>query len=302
MKLYAPKYYCDFVCIADKCRHSCCIGWEIDVDGEAMKKYRSQTDGYGEKIISTIDETDTPHFRLDENERCPHLDESGLCKIISELGDGFLCDICREHPRFYNDTQHFREVGLGMSCEAACKLILSSDEYCIRTVLGEVDGEGTPSELDTLELRSRLYAILSDRRIPYKDRLSLIYAEFGVSPAEFADSEWRTLLCSLEYLSPSNRDKFCIYSSSAQPNEKWDCTLERALAYFIFRHCTECFDQDEYRCALGFCLFCERLLASLICADNTQDECEVAELARTLSEEIEYSEENTSAIKDSFYI
>ena len=25
MKLFAPKYYKNFVCIADRCRHSCCI-------------------------------------------------------------------------------------------------------------------------------------------------------------------------------------------------------------------------------------------------------------------------------------
>ena len=31
MKLYAPKYYNEFKCIADKCTHSCCVGWEIDM-------------------------------------------------------------------------------------------------------------------------------------------------------------------------------------------------------------------------------------------------------------------------------
>ena len=32
MKLIAPDYYNKFSCIADKCRHSCCVGWEIDID------------------------------------------------------------------------------------------------------------------------------------------------------------------------------------------------------------------------------------------------------------------------------
>ena len=30
MTVTVPSYYKDFKCIADKCRHSCCIGWEID--------------------------------------------------------------------------------------------------------------------------------------------------------------------------------------------------------------------------------------------------------------------------------
>ena len=99
MKLYAPEYYRQFACIADKCSHNCCIGWEIDIDPDTMRKYRSLTDGYGGRIIKTIDETDTPHFRLAVGERCPHLDERGLCRIISSLGDGYLCDICREAGR-----------------------------------------------------------------------------------------------------------------------------------------------------------------------------------------------------------
>ena len=71
---------------------------------------------------------------------------------------------------------------------------------------------------------------------------------------------------------------------------------ERALAYFIFRHCSEVFDADEYSAALGFCLFCEKLLASLIVSENAENEGDVIELARILSEEIEYSEENTEAL------
>ena len=32
MRLFAPRYYLDFKCIADKCENSCCVVWEIDVD------------------------------------------------------------------------------------------------------------------------------------------------------------------------------------------------------------------------------------------------------------------------------
>ena len=102
MKLYAPSYYKDFVCIADKCQHSCCIGWEIDIDDESARKYATLDTDYGQCINSSIDFDDIPHFRLGDDERCPHLADSGLCNIICELGEDFLCDICREHPRFYN--------------------------------------------------------------------------------------------------------------------------------------------------------------------------------------------------------
>ena len=34
-----PDYYPLFRCIADRCRHNCCIGWEIDVDGDSLAAY-----------------------------------------------------------------------------------------------------------------------------------------------------------------------------------------------------------------------------------------------------------------------
>ena len=37
MKEYIPDYYKDFQCIADKCKDSCCIGWEIMIDSKSYK-------------------------------------------------------------------------------------------------------------------------------------------------------------------------------------------------------------------------------------------------------------------------
>ena len=44
MKLIAPDYYAHFACIAGACHHSCCIGWEIDIDSDTLHYYQ-QLDG-----------------------------------------------------------------------------------------------------------------------------------------------------------------------------------------------------------------------------------------------------------------
>ncbi|MBE6618041.1 MAG: hypothetical protein E7627_08930 [Ruminococcaceae bacterium] len=294
MKLYAPKYYKEFICIADKCQHSCCIGWEIDIDPDTMEKYTDARCDYSDKIRESIDTADTPHFRLCANERCPHLDEQGLCRIIRKLGEEYLCDICREHPRFYNDTPRGKEVGLGMSCEEACRLILTSDDYCEITEIGEICGEECDS-FDTLPLRDKVYSILSDGAVPYPERIKKIHEEFGISPSALTDEDWRYLLDNLEYLDESHRELFAGYSSDLSTPAEFELPLERALAYFIFRHCTEAEDALEFRDALGFCLLCERLIASV-----AKSGYEIFEVARTVSEEIEYSEDNTEAIKIEF--
>lgn len=293
MKLYAPKYYKDFVCIADKCRHSCCIGWEIDIDDKTAKKYAALKDGYGKIIKESVDFEDTPHFKLKENDRCPHLSESGLCNIILNLGDSCLCDICREHPRFYNYTSRGKEVGLGMSCEAAARIILNSDEYTEMIELGKVNGEPEPSEIDTIALREKIYSLLSDDSVPYTEKLQTIYGAFGVSPSVHTDAEWCEILDSLEYLDEAHKELFAKYSSDISTPRQLEKPLSRALAYFIYRHTSEAYDEADFIVSLGFCLFAERLIAS-IASDN------VEESARIISEELEYSEENTEAIKTHF--
>ena len=62
--LRAPAYYPRFSCIADKCRHSCCIGWEIDIDSDTLQTYAGMADGYGKTIRASIDPSETPHFQL----------------------------------------------------------------------------------------------------------------------------------------------------------------------------------------------------------------------------------------------
>ena len=125
-----PSYYLQFKCIADQCRHSCCVGWEIDVDERTLARYRALSGEMGDKIAASIEENeDGAHFRLGEGERCPHLAENGLCRIITALGEGYLCDICREHPRFYHECGGVWECGLGLACEEAARLVLDTENY-----------------------------------------------------------------------------------------------------------------------------------------------------------------------------
>jgi lysine-N-methylase len=300
MKLYAPSYYQKFRCIADRCRHSCCIGWEIDIDEQTCARYARLDTPYATDIRASMQrEGDVSHFRLAAHDRCPHLNEQGLCRIILNCGEGYLCDICREHPRFYHQTARGMEMGLGMACEEAARIILTSDDYAAFVEVETLDGEADPDAFDTAE-RDRIDALLSDHTIPYTQRLQQLSAAYRVSPDALDDEQWRQQLASLEYLDEGHRALFGAYSSDQETPSEWSEVLERALAYFIYRHASQASHADELRAAVGFSLFCERLLASLIRATKAQELEEVVELARVISEEIEYSEENTQAIKELF--
>ena len=291
MKLYAPTYYKKFKCIADACEHSCCIGWEIDIDAHTLEKYKKMNNGYGEVIKKSVLMEDTPHFQLGEGERCPHLDDCGLCKIILNVGENYLCDICREHPRFYNFTG-VAEVGVGMSCPEAARLILSSPDYAKMQEIGEVDAEPDDVLFNGRAERTKVYDLLQAE--DYTSALEQIYRAYAIDARE--DNRWLKIIDSLEYLNAEHRELFLQYSSTPRPEADKHEYLKRFLAYLIYRHCTEAIDDEDFAVRLSFCLFCERLLASLICAQAAEALQEIATLASIISEEIEYSDENTWAL------
>ena len=121
--IFVPDFYKKFKCIADRCADSCCVGWEIDVDCETLKKYREMGD---ENILSHIvTDAEIPYIRLSDDERCPFLDGHGLCRIISKIGEDCIPEICKKHPRYYNEILGFTECSIGLSCPTAAEIILS---------------------------------------------------------------------------------------------------------------------------------------------------------------------------------
>ena len=124
-----PKFYKNFLCKADKCKHSCCKGWEIDIDEETAGKYLAMTGELGAEIWQNIGKNeDSYFFKLTEDERCPFLQKNGLCKIILNIGEENICEICTMHPRFFTMLDDVELCGVGLSCEKTCELLLGDEK------------------------------------------------------------------------------------------------------------------------------------------------------------------------------
>ena len=50
MLITKPDFYDSFKCRAGECTDSCCIGWEIDIDDETMRKYENENDSLSVKL------------------------------------------------------------------------------------------------------------------------------------------------------------------------------------------------------------------------------------------------------------
>lgn len=202
MKLRKPDYYDRFHCIAGACKDSCCIGWEIDVDTDRMEAYSNVSGELGERLKQCID-WENGHFILQGNEeRCPFLNGENLCDLIIGLGEESLCEICREHPRYYEWYANLTEAGVGLCCEEAARLVLECEApagFVVEEIsengrsedepsmpgLPDVDMSGeeesieetTGDDAETLEVlmnaRETAYKILQNRAISIWARLEL---------------------------------------------------------------------------------------------------------------------------------
>lgn len=302
MKLIAPDYYPEFHCIAQHCRHSCCIGWEIDIDEETLAEYREIGGDFGRRLNSAIEETDGVHrFRLAAGERCPMLNENGLCDLITALGEYHLCQICADHPRFRNFFSDRTEIGLGLCCEEAARLVLTQASPMQLIVL---EDDGAPDTLPQEEaviisLRALSISIMQDETLPLPDRLQRILDTAGIT---IPNRNWKQTFLSLERLDHAWNTVLAVL-----PDEKTDLSfteLPQSLslmlaqfgAYLLFRHQPGALDDGLCAARIAFCVLAVRIMASLCAAQPSCTPEMLLDFARMFSAEIEYSEENMDAL------
>jgi len=291
MKIYYPSYFKDFKCIADRCRHSCCVGWEIQIDGATINKYSALPKGEREDILSHIDGNGC--VMLTDSERCPFLESDGLCRLITAYGDSHISRICQEHPRFYHRVGDRVECGIGASCEEACRIILSSDfDSFYSDEKNDVD-VAEETDFDTPSHRSWIYNVLSDNSLFYREKLELIKEKYGISDSIFTNESLSAAFSELEYLDDGHREIITVGAEDNRP--ELHPYFERFLAYLIFRHLTIAESYDGLRARLGFCLLLLRMLENAT-VKSVGDFESVCDIVRIISEEIEYSEENTASL------
>ncbi len=176
MNVYVPEYYSRFRCIASKCRNTCCAGWEIDIDPESLSRYQRMTGEFGSRVKRSISLDGTPHFILSNHERCPLLNQNNLCDLILNEGEDALCQICRDHPRFRNYFSSRVEMGLGLVCGEAARLILSwPTPLRLIRLEGDAVEEPTDDERCLFDLRKEWLSSLPEEGPPTRLMETLIY-------------------------------------------------------------------------------------------------------------------------------
>ena len=317
LPVYVPNYYPSFRCIASRCRHTCCVGWEIDVDREALARFDRVEGAMGARLRASIDrEADPPCFILDREERCPFLNRNGLCDLITQLGEDALCHICADHPRFRHVLPDRVELGLGLCCEAAAELILGQAEPCSIVTLPPAEAarertahaeeeEEDPTVVALLNAREALFTVLQDRSSPLYHRIRHVLTSLDIHLPVKAYGEWADFFMDLERLDPA-WEAYLQRMATLSENPLQELEGEESVAYeqlviyFLYRYLTA---EDDGRPALlqirtAFAILSASLIHGLVRAMGGPHLKDLYEIARMFSSEIEYSEENMERFLD----
>lgn len=310
MRTVWPDYYPAFSCIASQCRHSCCVGWEIDIDPEALARYQAMEGPMGDRLRAAIDEEENPHFRLaGAEERCPLLNKEGLCDLILHGGEELLCQICTDHPRFRTFLPERTELGVGLCCEAAGRLILSRQEPVRLCVSGEGDdGEAGP----LLALRQQALALAQDRSLSLRQREEALLEAFQGWVPDLTPAQWADFYLSLERMDETwtahlealraagdglDLEGFADYMKPRQTE------YEQLLVYFLYRHFLTAWEDGDPASKVSFAVCSVRFLGLLGALHWTKTGAftweDQVEYARLYSAEVEYSQENLDLLFDS---
>ena len=312
MLLRKPDFYDQFKCTASKCSDTCCVGWEIDVDESSQEAYRKVAGTFGDKLRANIEDG---HFKLLPHDRCPFLDKENLCEIYRNLGEGALCDICREHPRFVEVYGDIMERGLGLCCEEATRLLLEG-KGPLTFVTEECDEPEDELDEDDIEIRDQvlfereqIFHILADSEKPFGNKL---YEAFGCSgenpfaPLESAEA-YLDLLEKTESFGPTwdealARIKASIGTAAIRDQGYFsENESARLLAYITYRLYAKCLyegrEQGKRLFAVFFWnvarFFTRELAGSTPCSNATIK----INAIKILSRQLEYAEENMEMIE-----
>ena len=203
MIITTPDYFDEFVCIADKCPDTCCSGWQIVINDEYLKRYKSG-DEYPTINMSEYVDFKEKVFKQSDDRRCAFLRDDNLCKLCFEYGESALCKTCHLYPRHIEEFENVRETTLSLSCPEVARILLS--RYTpVKFVSKETDEEEEYEDFDfmlystLLDARDVMIEILQNRSIPIDVRAGMVLGLCHDIDKRFNEDRFFTIQELLDY-------------------------------------------------------------------------------------------------------
>ena len=299
MKEFVLNYYPNFKCIASECKHTCCAGWQMNIDEKSLARYKGEKSSFSQELNKGINFKKS-QFKADKSGRCAFLNQKGLCEIIINLGVESLCQVCRDHPRFRSFLADRVEMGLGFSCEEVARLILSYKGK-IEPIMVSCDGKEENLSFvqeKVLEFRKKAIDIIQNRAISPSERLETLLKECSASLSEKDGVKIVKAFLSLERLDKAwakRLKKIKKIPFNIKVDEKQALYFEQFMVNCLYRHLPNAEDTLAVRGITLFCVLSWWVVQSIL--EQERLECEdgfavVCDIVRQFSAEVEYSQKN----------
>ncbi|MGN0274228.1 MAG: flagellin lysine-N-methylase [Chordicoccus sp.] len=318
-----PDLVRSFTCIADRCPDTCCRGWEVDIDSETEQYYRSVPGPLGERLrhaLSVSEEDGSTYFPLTRDGACPFLTKTGLCDIITELGEAAISRVCTEYPRYFVQIGGYEQMDMSLSCMEYGRIFFAAGPmHLIRTereVAGdEMDAEDAEYLRSILQFRNEAVSVMQDGDGTWRERLAAVgQALTGadtqgwlpgleedqelfrrVRSLELLDERWRSIMDEVEAL-PFENAPF----GNEEQTDRWFTKLG---VYFLFRYMIDSyfdgggdgvirFTSRSLRYIWLMCLARAKRLGRMLTDEDLTD------IAHLYSRQVEHSEENVAVMKE----
>ena len=171
------NYYDTFKCIADKCHITCCQEWRIAVDEETERKWAGhEIEDEDTKstlsLCSCLKEDETGNIiALNQDKKCPFLNQEKLCKLVIGLGEDYLSNTCRTFPRQKNEFEGRTEHTLASCCPVVVDLMREQ----VPSIESERLSFASPSEALLYEVREMMLYIMNEDQYTLPQRMMMVF-------------------------------------------------------------------------------------------------------------------------------
>lgn len=172
MELHSISFYEDFACVGSKCSDTCCKGWRIPVDIDALHKYDNENGLLGLRLRKEIQKDGDLYVFNKNGGICPFLTNDKLCSLQCKKGPEFMPNVCRRYPRRILNYGAFVETSLELACPTVAMLFLKAQNPC-NMVLSSISDEDVPERFGTNDDFGFLKQLLSSREALIKLTLDL---------------------------------------------------------------------------------------------------------------------------------
>jgi len=312
MIVRTTDYYKDFECLAGECPNTCCANWNIPIDRQTRDHYMELEGEIGELARRVLK---GKSFK-NQNDRCPFLQENGLCSMILAAGGSQedLSYVCHTYPRKISTFGNDQYISLSVSCPRAAQQLIACRKMSFVTAK-----TNEPPQMNSIDpalykkltaLRDDCIRIVQDESYSLSKRVETMLREVEIHINDISiEKRFTKLVRAFLRMRYNDKDLKCYFrllknhdrlqSALEQAKiaaEKHENLMENLLVYMLDRYVLEAVDDGDYTSRIKLCLHWCMMFFLILCDHYAQktslDDAKIETLIVDFSRHTEHNDTN----------